>query len=523
MTHFIYDLGANAAVSSITANHLASNTEKTLVKYFSQISPEALSQENSLSLFGFSVPKYTTPPALKNSPLMIELADSLSSLIKSLAHADTMISGNDHIERSPKPRSLLTLTTPESSEGIEEYVSEQLVRMLKEGIDGIVDDVLLIKVHYQEQLAWVANNNSNVSEVVDCCSGQIERYACALIRKIVMHFFIEKSGMGNYYPNPNLIDESEIKSLARDFSDRFTSKFGFNIKPSKLLDIYSQCIGFENGYQQLKTYLVKSSNKVMFPAHTRENIKRDSWHVCEIFDCEDSGAASYTLNEVKECMGVVLNEERSFSAADLKKASELFSEHIAKLVLGSLAGIPPAWTVKPTSSSYFNRSTGRVFETVQRVFVMLTRALGLFMKKPKEIKSARISDDELSAYDDLVREFCLSKGWDAGAVLDVLEGGFFIDGFEFAMELRDEHRWQVTRETPDDLDDLIHLIEVRLSVLNWIWVECNPQLLTLGVGDVVERGVIKGVCDYRPGYYLVQEPEKPKTSSLLITFEVAAN
>ena len=521
MTHFILDLGALSAVNSFTAKKLESDIAKTLIRYFSQINHDTLKEKTLLSLMGLKPPLNASPKGIECSAMKMELTNSVSSFSYFIYCIEQEVLALDTKCSKEKPPSYISLTTPTNAKDTENYLTEQVDRLSEECPFGIVEGIVLINLHYQELSKWAEKVSNTKSESLVLLRESANKCMFGLLKNTLMLHLIDKAGLATSFNNFHLITDVEFKKQAKEFSVRFKKEFGFEIKQGKLFDVFSECLGFQNGHQQLKKHLVKSNSKKCFPDFSKENIKRSYWQAEALFD-----DVVYPEVEVENivrttsCLENLYEVDKGLRVEDLKETIDLFSAQASKLLLGTLRGVPDnlAYVRKEPNRYFGGEAQKRAI--LQRVYSDLVRASSLFLRAPKE-PTPRIENENTSAYFDIIREFCLSRNWAYDALVEVFEEGFCYCGFELSMIMKDEYYWDLDRNTSDDLDELIGVIENRLRLLNWIWIEANPQVCKLKVGDSITKGKIRAFSDHSPGYYEIQEPSKPPTEALLITFERA--
>ena len=81
-----------------------------------------------------------------------------------------------------------------------------------------------------------------------------------------------------------------------------------------------------------------------------------------------------------------------------------------------------------------------------------------------------------------------------------------MDGYQLARELERYH-WVDGLTMPDveRLDEVAELVDDALRKAEMAWVIENHITPKLCEGDVIDRGVIAGVCKHSPARYLVKE------------------
>ena len=94
-----------------------------------------------------------------------------------------------------------------------------------------------------------------------------------------------------------------------------------------------------------------------------------------------------------------------------------------------------------------------------------------------------------------------------------------MDGYEFARELESWAGWQVRSQNADDLEDMQHLIDAKVSAAEKQWFEDNDIQPPLPIGARItcqsrnRTGIIEGVYEYGVARYLVR-PEQPNEHEL---------
>lgn len=97
-----------------------------------------------------------------------------------------------------------------------------------------------------------------------------------------------------------------------------------------------------------------------------------------------------------------------------------------------------------------------------------------------------------------------------------------MDGYELAKELDDRFCWHLNQSDVEYLGEVNALVEEHLEKDIAAWVARYYPEQPLPNGTAIQEGVIKGVYEYAPGYFEVQEAGcHDPDQSLLIQFESA--
>lgn len=95
------------------------------------------------------------------------------------------------------------------------------------------------------------------------------------------------------------------------------------------------------------------------------------------------------------------------------------------------------------------------------------------------------------------------------------------DGFPIAKEL-DRNGWDITGESVETLDGMYWDVSRAVTELEKAWVEENNIQPPLEIGTEIKEGVIAGIYEHQPAYYMVKERGCTSDSRhLLIKFEDA--
>lgn len=100
------------------------------------------------------------------------------------------------------------------------------------------------------------------------------------------------------------------------------------------------------------------------------------------------------------------------------------------------------------------------------------------------------------------------------------------DGYHLARILDDDCGYEIDSMLIDDLDSLQYEVSRLIKEARREWIEKNNIVPELEIGTVLNNihkgpGTIVGICEYSPGYYLVQRECDGNNSKLLVTFEDA--
>lgn len=135
--------------------------------------------------------------------------------------------------------------------------------------------------------------------------------------------------------------------------------------------------------------------------------------------------------------------------------------------------------------------------------------------------------------DDMVYEACLSvahklDGADDDRQIETMARSIArvyrhpMDGFCLAKELDRREFWDTSREEADELDAVEMMVSRSLHAAEKDWFEANAIQPPLPVGAMTTRGVIAGIYEHKPAYYLVKENGCTQDGRhLLIKFEDA--
>lgn len=103
---------------------------------------------------------------------------------------------------------------------------------------------------------------------------------------------------------------------------------------------------------------------------------------------------------------------------------------------------------------------------------------------------------------------------------------FETDGYHLARILDDDCGYEIDSFFIDSLDDMEYQVGHLIKEARREWIEKNNIVPELEIGTVLKNvpkgpGTIVGVCEFSPGYYLVQRECDNDNSKLLVKFEDA--
>lgn len=120
-------------------------------------------------------------------------------------------------------------------------------------------------------------------------------------------------------------------------------------------------------------------------------------------------------------------------------------------------------------------------------------------------------------------DVALSLGESADGAEDIADAymGYGPCGFRIAKEL-DRDGWHLTSEFVNTLDGMCLDVSLAVAELEKAWAEENGIQPPLEIGTEIKEGVIAGIYEHQPAYYLVKEHGCTNDSRhLLIKFEDA--
>ena len=127
--------------------------------------------------------------------------------------------------------------------------------------------------------------------------------------------------------------------------------------------------------------------------------------------------------------------------------------------------------------------------------------------------------------EEAARKIVTAMGLDEEHVADIVEvynHSWRMDGYEIAKALDDEFHWHIDMDAVVELDGIGSLIEHLHREACRQWVQENDIQPPYPVGSQLTKGVVTGISDFLPAYYLVQPPDDADSSGrLLIRFEDA--
>lgn len=95
------------------------------------------------------------------------------------------------------------------------------------------------------------------------------------------------------------------------------------------------------------------------------------------------------------------------------------------------------------------------------------------------------------------------------------------DGFRIAKEL-DRHGWDLSAGDIETLDEMQWDVSSAVTELEKAWATENNIQPPLGIGTEIKEGVITGIYEHRPAYYMVKKHGCTNDGRyLLIKFEDA--
>ncbi|QUX96573.1 hypothetical protein C0J08_14715 [Marinomonas sp. CT5] len=118
----------------------------------------------------------------------------------------------------------------------------------------------------------------------------------------------------------------------------------------------------------------------------------------------------------------------------------------------------------------------------------------------------------------------ISNGYDHDEARDIAhEYSSHMDGYDLAKDLDKNCSWDTSRETVDELDEVIGEAEGMLKALEYEWVARNNIQQPLKNGTRIKDGIIDGVYEHQAARYkVIRNGETAESCSrLIIKFEDA--
>jgi len=97
-----------------------------------------------------------------------------------------------------------------------------------------------------------------------------------------------------------------------------------------------------------------------------------------------------------------------------------------------------------------------------------------------------------------------------------------IDGYELAKKLENDCCWDISVDMIDSLDCMHSVVESKHDKILKQWIVDENIAPPFKNETEIKEGIIKGVCEYKPAYFMVKENGCDNPSRhLLIKFENA--
>jgi hypothetical protein len=125
---------------------------------------------------------------------------------------------------------------------------------------------------------------------------------------------------------------------------------------------------------------------------------------------------------------------------------------------------------------------------------------------------------------DILMSSAISNGYDHDQAHDIAsEYSSHMDGYDLAKDLDKNCSWDTSRETIDELDEVIGEAEDILKALEYAWVARNNIQQPLSDGTKIKHGIIDGVYEYEAARYkVIKNGETAESNSRqIIKFEDA--
>jgi hypothetical protein len=328
--------------------------------------------------------------------------------------------------------------------------------------------------------------------------------------------------------NPTGLTKRHVKTLADAMASEISNQLGMNVKSGKRLDLWSELQGYPSGFQQYKPLLLPD---VISLEHITPNLKKhlSIYKYTDFQVLHESVKKDYTkvLSENMPAFIDVGNQNAdsipiSTVTAVMHAATEMMDDYYSDFLRfepnQERSGLYYFFTQRPhfrfkeclRLCEDIIVSSGRILQhaTTKRAPSIPSRPEGnnphyVSLAANKLQSDIQLSDKErqdvISAYDHPM------------------------DGFDLAMELKNDYYWDIDRDLADNLDSLDSEVGRLLLQGEWIWAEAYPQALPFPIGARIERGIIDGVDKYSPFTYLVRMDDETENSTrrLLIKFECA--
>lgn len=105
---------------------------------------------------------------------------------------------------------------------------------------------------------------------------------------------------------------------------------------------------------------------------------------------------------------------------------------------------------------------------------------------------------------DILMSSAISNGYDDDQARDIaIEYSTCMGGYDLAKDLDRNQRWSTSRETIDELDEVISEAEDILKTLEYKWVARNNIQQPLSDGTKIKQGIIDGVYEHQAARYKV--------------------
>lgn len=127
--------------------------------------------------------------------------------------------------------------------------------------------------------------------------------------------------------------------------------------------------------------------------------------------------------------------------------------------------------------------------------------------------------ENIDLYLKAFEKFAKDNDCDLATLAKAYDYNRYEDGYTIAKYLDSFCGWDINSEWVEKLDDLSWLADAEYKSQRKQWMIDNNIKPSLEIGTTITKGRIVGICEYNPGYYLVDQG-KPN-SKLLVKFEDA--
>lgn len=286
------------------------------------------------------------------------------------------------------------------------------------------------------------------------------------------------------FTNPLCWTKDSVQHIAKQVKKRFAEQFGVNLSASKSLDLTSELMGFQNGFQQLKPIIQLASPE-----------KAVSWQLKQSLE-----VLHYILVEMNNLP--FYNQQLVSQIVSSASKTQLDTPQAWADLYSQLTQLWSRYQTCATSPRTMQDWSIRARKAICKTLLLLAATLQPKHNLPAPARPtiARMAIADAAAV--AAEQFGTPEN--ARDIIESYSKGD--DGLAVVEELNRRHYWSISRHDMDVFDEFVDAVEARQRDAEHFWGLLFELTPPLPVGTCLSTGVIDGICTHTPATYLVISP-----------------